>query len=1805
EMAKAYAGEMPLDTESEKILASFDNAETVLDRDKYSTPESIEAYVAALAAEADAAVADVKAGGISNAAYEIKDVTYTEGTDYNCYTFTVDVLVGDTNYKRSRIAREYKIFAIGDITIADKTVTVGPDATITSAFEGDDTLSYQWYTCNEDGTNAVAIEGATKASYTFHVDSKGTTYYKLVVNGVIESNVATFTANMPTDSIVLKFNNTYDTAKWSSNLGYTKYLGVPVYKRAHAGNTNDDTTYINDIGSYNIYLAAYPVIVVKAAYPEFPANNVDIYVGTDRDGAAPALKTGATTFQVPVGEGFMTLVFDSSTGTYKSYKADGSVHTYTTKNFGAADAAREGKLDYLRLDLSNGVNNYQKNYYFEYIGFFPDEASAIAYTGKMPADEYSNVVISAFKDAEADDTFVMEYDEAMTEEKAEAFASELYSSISAAAAAEVKEMGVSTVDVTYTAGEYTPYTIGEKFAQNGSYTFTVSVLAGDTPLQRSYLERKVTVLLKGNQPNVFLDDLTAEAGPQVTLTPEIVPGFEATSFQWYTCDANGENAVAIEDATSESYTLYPLAGTRYYMVTVNGNENSNVMALTGTLATEPVVLRFNSEQDLANWRLNGGSDKAVTTYEGKKVFTYIPGNDGSTFFDNLSEYNDFYLQSYPYFVISANYPDYAANSSVDIYIGADGYDAEYRKNHYDFNFSVAGSKPAVNHGYTKTIINATTREYKSYNANGTLICEGTGDYGFLGADTLVGKLATLRVDFSNFNAGKPCYIEYLGFFPTEEMALAYTSAMPNDADLNTIVSNVKNSITVPFAASETEATASAGVAKYAKKAIDAAAAALDKGYDAADVTVSNGVYSRPEKYGAGTYTADIDVVLGDKPFGRSQASFNTTVTLNAKPEPVIMAFDTDEKVKAASVSGHLASKTFVDESGRKFMRLITNGGGDNYLEYTNFYDQTGKTFNFQDYPYMKMSYRRSVDKSTDATAEGSQIYIANRAKYYLYYPGSDAAAPYWEQLTMDMRTNVFNYYREDTATAGRYLAGITVTNPTVLYDEQVATDNSAFHFRLTRYGTGVRTLDYEYIAFFASKEEAELYPNADRHYDTQALKAANAFTAGEGVETQAQAEKAAADYLATFDFASNYTIDTANAAYTAPTTGATGSYVFDVWFGADKKADYTVTVTMTLPVVPVTSVAKIGDVEYATLADAAANAKAGDTIILINDAVLTTDVTLPAGIILNGNGKSITGATVFAGGDLTFEGYTTVSTFHPGYNAPTITIGAGACLEMTSGRMVIGQGATFNITGNITDAKTTNVADVTPSLIAPGASFTGAGLNFNVTNAYIKFTAYASSKNSNANGTFNFDVTNSIWEQSGSLVFSEPTNGMDPTFNFNLKDSVLNSTSHLVFAVTKGDIVIDNSLVNNGAAKQLENRSNLTIKNGSVVYATNASSQNAKNPGTTTVDNATYVGSGEFTGAEVGTGAIILKNNANVTLGTVSKANVTVDTTSTLTATKFTGDENTTITIDAAGMTEGSLATIAGDMSAFAGALTVINNDALEASVDENGNIVLTKKPVYVAKIGDVEFETLDAALDYAKAQAMTEVEIIVLNDIKFSTKVNNFAKVTFTGTNREQTIDMNIGSSFESNVQLIFNDLTVSRLDGDWLGHYTYIGGGLTYNNCKMIGLFNVTAQDTDFIGCDFYNDDTFGDGSYSIWLYNCFEGVEVNITNCTFDVYERAIKVYGNGYNGKMVLNISGTEFISRTADKTVVEMAYDQSTGVGAMELNITDSTATGFGAPEHIAGDANAWFNVEGSNTSSEVTVDDVVVYSDYVVAIGNV
>ena len=554
----------------------------------------------------------------------------------------------------------------------------------------------------------------------------------------------------------------------------------------------------------------------------------------------------------------------------------------------------------------------------------------------------------------------------------------------------------------------------------------------------------------------------------------------------------------------------------------------------------------------------------------------------------------------------------------------------------------------------------------------------------------------------------------------------------------------------------------------------------------------------------------------------------------------------------------------------------------------------------------------------------------------------------------------------------------------------------------------------------------------------------------------------------------------------------------------------------TIKVMAPSYVAEVNGVKYNSLEEAIAAAQAGNEIILLDNVTLSDIFYLPADIIFNGNGKTITGE-VWAEGNLTFKGYTKVGKFNAGYNKPVITIGEGACLETTNGRMVLGHGATFNIIGTITDAKTADKTAIQPSLIAPGASFTGAGITFNVTNAYIKFSAYCSSKNSSANGTFTFNVTNSIWEQTGNLQFSVPTEGKDPTVNFNLTDSVLTTTGHLIFGIAKGEIVIDNSSVNVGARRQLENRSTLVIKNGSVVYGSVASSQNAQNPGTVIVENATYDVTGEFTGATIGTGTLVIKNGAIISIGSITNAN---------------------IVIDATGMSAGELANFTANLSKLTGTITVENNDRLIAQIVD-GKIVLVVKPV--AQIGEVTYTSLEEAI----AAAVAGDVIVLLADAQITATTNLTKSITINGNSFKVTQSDDFAGNAANVVFDVYSGTTVTFtnvvFDGiKGVGLIRTVGADLVMDGCTVQNCVQTVAQGLLRLACgnatisnsNFLNNNCTMVVSFGFDAANDTDVLVID--NCVFEgntCSSTAVVYFAKGDYGK----VTGTKFLDNNVSST----------------------------------------------------------------------
>ena len=425
-------------------------------------------------------------------------------------------------------------------------------------------------------------------------------------------------------------------------------------------------------------------------------------------------------------------------------------------------------------------------------------------------------------------------------------------------------------------------------------------------------------------------------------------------------------------------------------------------------------------------------------------------------------------------------------------------------------------------------------------------------------------------------------------------------------------------------------------------------------------------------------------------------------------------------------------------------------------------------------------------------------------------------------------------------------------------------------------------------------------------------------------------------------------------------------------------------------------VAEVNGTKYTSIADALEAADDGDTVILLADVTLDTEVTLTdmsltitgdytldandkltlAGTVslnapkLTGDVKAAANAVIkdtniggylylnASDSNLTFQGDNKVDGFSASYYNNVITIGAGAYLEITgSNRLTIGWGNTFNITGTITDAKTADKSAIKPSLkVAAGITVNGssAKTTLNVTNAYIVFSSTCGT-NKNAYGGFVISFTNSIADL--SMFKQQYAIG---TYDVDFVDSVINVAMNLTFQSANAVVDVDNSQITVGAS--FGNAGTFTLKNGSVMNVSDMvnTTENGTNSGLTIVDNATLNATGTSIFKGYSTGVLKVVNGGTATINKITDATVSVDVDSTVISNSI--DSTNTIKVDVADFDE-AVTVIEADLSGYTGQIALDNNNGT-IIYEANANGLTVKKAV--ASVNGVAYESLQAAIDAA-----------------------------------------------------------------------------------------------------------------------------------------------------------------------------------------------------------------------------------------------
>ncbi len=612
----------------------------------------------------------------------------------------------------------------------------------------------------------------------------------------------------------------------------------------------------------------------------------------------------------------------------------------------------------------------------------------------------------------------------------------------------------------------------------------------------------------------------------------------------------------------------------------------------------------------------------------------------------------------------------------------------------------------------------------------------------------------------------------------------------------------------------------------------------------------------------------------------------------------------------------------------------------------------------------------------------------------------------------------------------------------------------------------------------------------------------------------------------------------------------------------------------------VDAVAKVNGVEYPTLAEAAKAAKAGDTITMIDDATLAGEVTLPAEITFNGNGKTITleagavltfndgtvinGASVKDGGSTataSVKYYGTINFHGTNEMIPSDTSGVGGPFHLVVNedatllinRFVLGYDRKITVKGTIEDAHSFDPTGKTPSLkfnSTSGVSVGGTGTgDLIVENAYVELDS-STWKSSYATHTWSFKNS---YVSATSFGSNNPPGSEAAAWNVTFDDSVvaaknyIKAAKNVTYSLINGSVANTNSLLVAGTLN-IDEASSLTAKaqqNNSVGvqdgHGDIAGTINVK--GNLNIDGSN-IQTFELLGGTVNVDGGVMttgKMGLNLTEGSVLK--VSAD--GSFTTNKVIGTG--AIEIDAADMTVGNVSTITADVTDFIGTINVINNDELEVEVVD-GKLTLIEKPkAFVASVTDAEgnvksYATLEEAFKAATDGCTIEILDDVVIDYKWDCRDyatngshSQFKEsVTINGNNHTikftNTInDGNWNTVFRFEENAIVKDLTIDI-------------SGATGTQRVITAKKSLDVDNLTIIGSAKYGI-IFGEGATVAELANA----EISIANSNLNGTRRAIS---DNEGGKDVKSITIT---GNVLNANAYVSAFDSITFTGNTVTN----------------------------------------------------
>ena len=244
-------------------------------------------------------------------------------------------------------------------------------------------------------------------------------------------------------------------------------------------------------------------------------------------------------------------------------------------------------------------------------------------------------------------------------------------------------------------------------------------------------------------------------------------------------------------------------------------------------------------------------------------------------------------------------------------------------------------------------------------------------------------------------------------------------------------------------------------------------------------------------------------------------------------------------------------------------------------------------------------------------------------------------------------------------------------------------------------------------------------------------------------------------------------------------------------------------------------------------------------------------------------------------------------------------------------------------------------------------------------------------------------------------------------------------------------------------------------------------------------------------------------------------------------------------------------------------------------------------KAASVAKIGTVEYASLDDAIDAAQ-----NGEVIVVSAGVY--KLNGSLTYTGKAFTIKAADGANVSFDISNDVALHGAKITFEGVTFDYKTNGNYIGikhaDTLVYNNCTINGQVFLYATNETFNGCTF--NQTSAD-AYNVWTYGA-KNVEFN--KCVFNCVGKSVLLYNEGANTGTDLTVTDTTFNASApvAGKAAIEI--DTSQMGGQSKITVDKATATGFATGSNSG---NSLWNdkkqTADTNQNTTVVVDGKTVF----------